>query len=587
MPDLADERPTPEPRRPTDPARLRTDDMPALKEPPTTTRERQLFDTVKRQTDQLLAINNVITAAAHSPNLHQTLETAMEAALTVLPLEAAGISLIDREANELVLYAQRGWRYDFTSQPMRIKIGASISGTVVRTGEVLVTGDVSQDERLYVPAFVQEGIKAMALVPMRARGRVIGVLSVMSRAQYQFSKSEVSVLQVIADQVGLALDNALLVDSIRAQQGRIEAILHATADAIIATDENGIINLVNQAAESLFGLRTEEILKTPLREAVFLPQIKERLAMAMRHSSTERMFEVGFGPNQHMLCEVSPVPIALGLGQKGGCWVVVFRDISHLKQAEQTRLQFIQTAAHELRNPLGVTLSALNMLWRGREQTATASEKEVYEIAHRGINRMQDLIDDLLSLEKVESGIDFRFEPVDIREMVERIAADMRPMLERKNQQLAVALSPDLPLFNGDEGWLYRAVVNLVSNAHKYTQEGSQITIRANARPTPNGLELLLQVEDNGPGIPQEAQRRLFERFYRVRHHEQKAMGTGLGLAIVKSVAEKHGGRVGVYSELPLFSTLWRNKGATFSMIMPYRSQPPTPNSDESANPAF
>lgn len=254
--------------------------------------------------------------------------------------------------------------------------------------------------------------------------------------------------------------------------------------------------------------------------------------------------------------------------------MVVFRDITHSKQAEQARLNFIQTAAHELRNPLGVTLGALHMLGRHLEDRLLEEDREIFEIALRGIGRMQDLIDDLLNLEHIESGIGMRFEPIDIPQMVRRCAEDMRPMLINKRQTLLIEIADALPLFMGDERWLLRALMNLIGNAHKYTQEGGQISVRALQQVTDDQLELVLQVQDNGPGIPREAQRRLFDRFYRVRGTEGSVTGTGLGLAIVKSVAEQHKGRVTVYSELPLFSTLWQNKGTTFNMILPYRHRP-------------
>jgi PAS domain S-box-containing protein len=551
-----------------------------------TEREQQLVNEVKRQTGQLEAINNVITAAIRSPNLNQTLQAALEAALSVIPLEASGISLIDKAAGELVMWAQRGWKYDFTTTPMRIKIGEGLSGLAITTGEVIITGDVKSDSRLVVPAFADEEVKAMALVPMRARGQVIGVLSVMSRTPYHFSEGEIKTLRVIADQVGLALDNVQLYESVRAQRSRLETVINSTADAIIATDDHGNINLVNQAAETLFDLKAEAILGKPLREAPFFPALSQKMQTAMlrdetgeNHSTTSRMVEGKMGDERYVLGFVSPVYSPQGQHDsrqehEHGAWVAVFQDISHLKQAEMARVSFIQMAAHELRNPLSVTNSALIMLGSSLQ---SPTEQEVYNIAMRGINRMQDLIDDLLDLERIESGAGMRADPVNIPELIERCLIDMKPVLDNKNQALVLDVAPSLPIFDGDERWLYRALVNLVSNAHKYTPENTRITIHAEARLAQEGRrELVLQVEDNGPGIPREALSHLFERFYRARRTEQKVQGTGLGLAIVKSVAEKHQGYVFVHSELPLFSALWKNRGSTFGMVMPYPESNPS-----------
>lgn len=542
-------------------------------------REQDLAKEVKRQTDQLEAINNVITAAIRSPNLRKTLQTALEAALSIIRLEASGISLIDEAAGELVMWAQLGWKHDFTSTPMRIKIGEGLSGLAVATGEVVITGDPAEDSRLVVPAFAKENIKAMALVPMRARGKVVGVLSVMSRSPYTFSDGEIATLRVIADQVGLALDNTQLYESVRAQQSRLEAVLNSTADAIIATADDGIINLVNLAAEVLFDIKAESIIGQPLREAPFLPAMREKLQKAMildngaspaEMDRTARVtLEEQTPQGRYILGFVSPVYSHTRLDDKPtDAWVAVFQDVTHLKLAEQARVQFIQMAAHELRNPLSVTLGALSML--NRNLQPGPADQEVFDIALRGLNRMQDLIDDLLDLERIETGADIRFEPVVIPALIKRVALDMQPVLARKGQKLDLVVQTPLPVFNGDERWLYRALVNLVTNAHKYTPEGSQVTLRAEARSN----ELVLQVEDDGPGIPRDVLPRLFDRFYRARRTEQKEKGTGLGLAIVKSVAEKHKGRVFARSELPMFSTLWTNRGSTFGMVMPFRDKP-------------
>ncbi len=526
-----------------------------------TRRRRDLAEELKRQTGQLAAINTVTTAVSQSLDLNITLQTALDAVLSVIPVEASGISMIDEAADELVLRAQRGWRQDFVvDKPMRIKRGQGMSWLAINRDEVIVTGDVSNDPRIVFTAFTEEQIQAMVLAPMHARGRVIGILSVMSHKPYQFDEDEVRVLRAIADQVGLALDNARLFESVKEEQSRLRAVLQSTGDAIIATDNQGHINLVNHAAAELFELDPEELIGNPLRDAPLPPLLSQKLRQAMDRATEDvgEPFEVALENGRYLAGALSPVYSQSRLGeQQAEGWVAVCQDITYLKEAERARLQFIQTAAHDLRNPLGVTLSALTMLnkhWKD----PTPTEREVFNIAINGLNRMQDLIDDLLNLEQVESGVDFRREPINIPDLVERCAIDMGPVLQRKSQSMKLIVDHTLPTFHGDERWLYRALTNLISNAHKYTPDGSNITIRAGAQ----GFTLILQVEDNGPGIALDAQARLFERFYRVRKTEEKVQGTGLGLAIVKSVAERHNGRPYVYSE--------PGRGSIFGMALPY-----------------
>ncbi|HRE47718.1 MAG TPA: ATP-binding protein [Aggregatilineales bacterium] len=534
-------------------------------------REAALVQEVKRQTGQLDAIRNVITAAANSPDLRETLGAALDAALTVVPLEASAITLIDRATGELVMQAQRGLKLDFTSTPMRLKAGEGISGEVIRTGEPVILGDPTADSRLAVRAWSQENVQAMALIPMRARGEVIGILSVMSHEPHPFTPSEIRTLRVIADQVGLAIDNARLYDTVRVQRSRLEAVLNATADAIIATDDNGIINLVNNAAETFFNLPAESMLGKPLRDAPFFPPAREMLETALHRERGGTVIELPFDDGRYYMGFASPVLTPPQVDTitpfPSDGWVIAFQDVTHLKRAEQQRATFVQTAAHEIRNPLAVTLSALQMVHKALPDEYR-KEREMMALGLRGVGRIQELIDDMLDLEKIDSGVGITPTWVDVMSMIERCMIDVRPLLAQKAQTLNVEIYPDIPTYWGDEKWLTRALTNLISNAHKYTQEGSLITVRAAQISVPGkSPELALEVADNGPGIPRESLNQLFERFYRARGSEGKAKGTGLGLSIVKSVAERHGGYVYVHSE----TSEAKGQGSMFGMVLPYR----------------
>ncbi|HLY26204.1 MAG TPA: GAF domain-containing protein, partial [Aggregatilineales bacterium] len=470
-------------------------------------RHRKLLEDFKRQTGQLAAINTVTAAVSQTLDLNETLQTALAAVLSVIPVEASGISMVDEVAGELVLRAQRGWKRDFVTDPMRIKLGEGISGRAAVNDELVITGDVAGDPRLFVPAFGEEHVQAQVLAPMHARGKVVGILSVMSYKPYAFDENEVAVLRAIADQVGLALDNARLYESVREQERRLQAVLQSTADAIIATDRHGQINLINRAAQALFQVNVQAVIGSSLKDAPFSPALSRKLHEALDSDSNSGVsFEVELETGHHLAAVVSPVRSERNPSEG---WVAVFQDITHLKEAERTRMQFIQTAAHDLRNPLAVTLGALTMLRRQIEEP-TPRQSEVFDIALNGVNRMQDLIDDLLNLEHIESGVDLHDEPLDLRELIERCSTDMGPVLPRREQTLNVEIDPELPFINGDERWLYRALINLLSNAHKYTQRGGTITVRATCR----NQEVFIEVVDNGPGIPLEAQARLFERFY-------------------------------------------------------------------------
>lgn len=185
----------------------------------------------------LVALNTVAATVSTTLDVDEVLQRALSIALEVLGVEAGAISVLDETKNELVFRVQRGWRvHDFAGQGVRIPADQGLSGMVVATGQPVVTGDVSRDPRLAVPAFCDEGVQAMALAPMRARGRVLGVLGVMSYTPCEFSPEQVALISAIADQIGIALDNARLLDEAH-QRVRELSTLQTTSMEIASTLE--------------------------------------------------------------------------------------------------------------------------------------------------------------------------------------------------------------------------------------------------------------------------------------------------------------------------------------------------------------
>lgn len=187
----------------------------------------RLYMETRQRADELAALNAVAARLGQSLELREVLEAAMEDVTRVLGVEASAISLVNEETEELILHAQRGLRYQHLD--MRIPLGEGLSGQVVRTGEVLITGDVSKDPRLAVPDFAQEQIQAMVLVPMYSRGKVVGVLSAMSHAPHEFSEREILLLRAIANQVGTAAENARLFEAERSQRQTAETMRSVAA----------------------------------------------------------------------------------------------------------------------------------------------------------------------------------------------------------------------------------------------------------------------------------------------------------------------------------------------------------------------
>ncbi len=522
---------------------------------------RLLSEELKRRIDQMAAINTVAATVGQSLDLDRTLETALRAVVDVVGAEAGGISLIDGETEEVVLRAQLGWIHDFVvSKPMRVPKGKGMSGQVIATNDVVVYNNLDGTEEYAVRGFFdQEPFRSIAMAPMHARNTIIGILSIMSTRPNSFNDDVVNVLRAVADTVGVALDNAKLYEESVEQEKRLSAILHSTADGIIATDQNGRIRLVNQTSEQLLGIKAGRLIGIPLREVPIPDTLRDSLLLALSNPEREaaKTFQVETQNGRTLAVLVSPVMVESQLDQeaKTDGWVIVLQDITLQRQAELARAEFIQAAAHDMRNPLSVTYNSLDLL---KTMTAggEATQREVIDIALTGVHRLRALIDDLLHLEQIESGFGFNRSEFDLREMVREVTAEIRPLMERKQLLMSVVIATDVPLMFLDRRWISRALHNYLENAAKYTQEGGSVIVRLYIKEE----SMYLEVSDNGPGIALKEQTRVFERFYRTEE-SRKISGTGLGLAIVKSVAEAHGGSVYLQSK--------EHEGSTFGIKIP------------------
>lgn len=522
----------------------------------------QLHEEINRRIHQLSAISTVATAVGHSLDLDITLNTALEAVVAVLEADAAGISLIDEEAQEVVLRAQLGWVHDFVKRnPMRIPLGKGMSGQVITHDTLVVHNDLDGSEEFAVPSFKRETFRSIVMAPMHARGQIIGILSIMSYTPNRFDDDSLAVLRSVADTVGVALANARLHETHVEQEERLKAILHSTADGIIATDQNGRISLCNSAAAGMLDVQADSLIGIPLREAAIQVHIRDRLLKTLSEEPAESItdaFQVSLENGKTFSISVSPVHIARQLtdDEVTDGWVIVLQDITHMREAEIARVQFIQAAAHDMKNPLGVTQSSLHML----ESMIDHKDKEIIEvfgIARDGIRRLQRLIDDLLQIEKIESGYGFRLDEVDIREMCYELGLQISPVIADHHLGFELTIAEELPrIILIDRDWMTRALQNYLENAAKYTQSGGHVLFRVLMEED----NIVFEVVDNGPGIPLRAQSQIFDRFYRLDEHRD-IHGTGLGLAIVKSVAEAHGGYAYVRSQI--------NNGSTFGISIP------------------
>jgi two-component system phosphate regulon sensor histidine kinase PhoR len=367
--------------------------------------------------------------------------------------------------------------------------------------------------------------------------------------------------------VGLALENIFarqeeLDRQIAGRESGTQTILRAMQDGLLVVNKSRRVTLVNQAFRKLFGLQ-EIPSGTPLLEVVRDATIDRLIAEMLRtgEAAQSELVLADSKTNSERDMEISAVPIKNDADETTG-GVILFHDITQLKQADKVRRDFVANVSHELRTPLSILRGYIETLL-DNPKTSGEDLSRILQVMERHSRRLGLLIDDLLSLAQLESrNTNLQLSDIQLAELFDSVTGDWGKKFAGKQLKVVVDLSPDARTIRADETRLQEVLHNLLDNAVKYSREHGEVRLRA-AR---HGLEIFLSVTDNGIGISKDDLPRIFERFYRAdKARSRQVGGTGLGLAIVKHVAQLHGGRVEAESEI--------EKGTTIRVILPIVTQ--------------
>jgi two-component system NtrC family sensor kinase len=235
---------------------------------------------------------------------------------------------------------------------------------------------------------------------------------------------------------------------------------------------------------------------------------------------------------------------------------VTLQDITHLKELDRIKTDFVNTVSHDLRSPLTAVYGFIGLI----DRVGPINQQQAEFINHiqTSLQHITYLINDLLELGRVEAGYDLLKIDFNMKDILRQAMGDLEYQYSEKMQDVVLSVPDDIPVISGNPLHLQRMVTNLIDNAIKFTPPMGRIHVRCTAE----AGQLILEVADNGPGIPLADQPHIFEKFYRGSNLSQITLGTGLGLSIVKSIVEQHQGRIWLESS-PL--------GTTFSVILPVK----------------
>jgi two-component system sensor histidine kinase/response regulator len=238
-----------------------------------------------------------------------------------------------------------------------------------------------------------------------------------------------------------------------------------------------------------------------------------------------------------------------------------------LRRIDSIKSEFVSVASHELRTPLAAIKNAVQLILKGKTGAINENQEKFLSMAERNINRLTNILNDLLNLSRIESGkIELKFQNVLLKEVIELTASSLRPQADTKSIQIEVDVSESLPGVYGDPEKIEQILTNLIGNAMKFTPDGGKILITAKPFSHDSkggyGDRVAISVKDTGIGIPSEHLEAIFEKFHQVEGSLQRSVsGTGLGLAITKGLVEAHQGKIWVGSEV--------GKGSTFTFTLP------------------
>ena len=347
----------------------------------------------------------------------------------------------------------------------------------------------------------------------------------------------------------------------------IEAVLAGLPDPVVALDRRGDVVALNARATAVApALRPGEPVSLGLR----VPEVLEAIRRA-RASGTAQRVEFSERVPLDRWYEVIVTPISSpGVAANPGLVLLAFHDLTPLRRVEEMRADFVANASHELRTPLAALSGFIDTL-RGSAREDPAARERFLPIMQAQADRMARLIDDLLSLSRIELNAHLRPDKqVDVGAIVRQVADSLQTLARDRNVEVKTIGSSAPLLVPGDRDELIRVFENLVENALKYAASGKRVDIALSVGEGSDGKrEARIAVRDRGPGIAPEHLPRLTERFYRVDVSESRAQGgTGLGLALVKHILNRHGGRLTIESA--------PGQGATFTVHLPIAGAAPT-----------
>lgn len=528
-----------------------------------------------QELDSLQIIGQALSRSLDLPTILSAIRTQVE---RLMPADNFYIALYNSETDEV-------------SFPLYIEEGIPIQRPARRSGRGLTEHILHTHQPLLIqgepdlPELQEAGIRQLGRrsscwlgVPILSGDEALGVIAVQSYENPRaYDRSHQDVLTTIAAQAGVAIKNAQLYqrtdEALARRVQELASILRTTQEGILLLSADLEVRAANRAAAEFLGVAQDDLLMRrpdmPVKgrtetlsaligyseDGLYDACYELSLAPGLTHKAT---FNPPLQPDRTLERVLTPVR-----GVEGGIsgWLLLFHDLTETIRAERLREELINMLVHDLRAPLAVVRGSLELLESTLTDSAMPDTERVLSMAQRNVEQLFAMVDTLLDIHRLESGrLTILPAPITAHELLREVVESMEGAADNAHITLTLETEADLPLLIVDIELMRRVIRNLIDNAIKFTPDGGNV--RVWARRSVDGGWIELGVQDTGPGIPPEAQARLFKKFEQVVSKQGRRRGTGLGLPFCKLAVEAHGGTIHVESTV--------GQGSTFIIRLPY-----------------
>ena len=510
----------------------------------------RLYTESQRTARVMSALAEGAAAINTSLEMQEVWRRILNQTMQALQVETVGLALVEPQTGELVFRASAGQNAgNILGRP--IPAGAGLAGLVAREGHGIVVPDVSQDKR-YSEADKFGGIKmrAAALAPIQAQGKVIGVLEAINPVSGVFDPDAMLVMTGIGSLAGTTIQNARFLERLQEAHQRYRELFEESIVPIFVTDWEGKILEANRQAGNLSGCTNEELRSMSIDQLHEVNWNKTGLEFETLKDQDECNYESVLHRTDSGTIPVEVHARRVEFEEADSVqWTL--RDISERKELDSLRDDMTAMIYHDLRSPLANIVSSLDLL--GEMLPKDEIMQSTLSIAKHATARLQRMLTSMLDIGRFESGqqiVDQK--AVDPAALIQEVVRDAEPAAQSRRQKIEKQIPETLPLIWVDEDMIQRVLINLLENAIKFSPAESQIKIGAQV----DGVFVKMWISDNGPGIPAADQGRVFDKFTRLRG-SKKAGGLGIGLAFCRLAVQGHGGEICLRSEPDKGTTFW------------------------------